>query len=45
MDDFGVLAAMYAALVVLVIAMRRIRPTPVPAGTSPVAPALAAPAE
>ena len=32
MDDFRVLAAMYAALVVLVILMRPIRPTATPAG-------------
>jgi MFS transporter, DHA2 family, multidrug resistance protein len=45
MDDFRVLAAMYAGLVVLVVAMRRIRPTPAEATKSPIESALAAPAE
>ena len=45
MDDFRVLAVMYAALVLLVVMMRRIRPTAAPTGTtSPVEP-LATPAE
>ncbi len=44
MDDFRVLAAMYAALVVLVILMRRVRTTPAQATKSPTEPALVAPA-
>jgi hypothetical protein len=46
MDDFRVLAVMYAALVVLVILIRRVRPTPATKGTnSAPEPALATPAE
>jgi len=46
MDDFRVLAVMYAALVVLVILMRRVRTAPAAKGpNSAQEPALAAPAE
>ena len=45
MDDFRMLAVMYAALVVLVILMRRVRPTPAQSTKSSTEPALVAPAE
>ena len=46
MDDFRVLAVMYAGLVLLVFMMRRVRPTPATSGSnSAQEPALAAPAE
>jgi len=45
MDDFRVLAVMYAALVVLNILMRLVRATPAQATKSPTEPALVAPAE
>ena len=44
MDDFRVLAVMYAGLVLLVFMMRRVRPTPAKAISSPAEAALAAPA-
>ena len=44
MDDFRVLAVMYAGLVVLVLLMRRVRPAPQVTKSS-TEPALAAPAE
>ena len=45
MDDFRVLAVMYAGLVLLVFMMRRVRPAPAQGTNSPTEPALAAPAE
>jgi DHA2 family multidrug resistance protein len=45
MDDFRMLAVMYAALVVLVLLMRRVRTAPAPATKSPTEPVLATPAE
>lgn len=45
MDDFRVLAVMYAGLVILVLLMRRVRTTPAERKEPAAADALAAPAE
>jgi len=45
MDDFRMLAVMYAGLVLLVLMMRRVRPAPAQVTKSPTEPALIVPAE